>query len=202
MKKLLSLLFVIGLVSSCSSFNRDYEVIDASIDSKPDWTHDVKEIDDYDDISEKYYLFSGESENISKKLCETGARVDADKKLGAYISQFIKNTYAESLQNSGEMMDTYSEEAMAKNVETKVIGSMSVASYWEKRAYLKDLGAMEDKSLFYCYVVKKIDKDLVDKMLKSSVDKFVNGFNNQKAKEKALQALEDIDDSFEDKIKE
>lgn len=198
MKKLIVSTIAILALAACSSFEKDYVVIDAALDDRPDWIVSPKEVNE-DDDSEKYRYFSGENENVNKKLCETGSSVDADKKLAAEISQMIKNTYAESSQSEDDNSDTYAEEALAKNVKVTVSGSQLAGMYWEKRAYSTDLGAMKDQKTFYCYAVSKIEKARLERIIDASIDKFVKSLTGNKAKEKALTALKDAEKEFVEK---
>ena len=190
-----SCLLSIAAISACSSFKRDYEVIDASVKKRPEWVADAAKINKDGDAF-KYRYFSGENENVSKKLCETGARADADKKLAGEIAQMIKNTYAESIQNDEDALSSYAEEAIGKSVKVTVSGSQLVGTYWEKRAYTVDLGAEKDKKVYFCHVVSQIEKTKLERVVDASINQFVRGITGSRAKDKALEALKAAEKEF------
>ncbi len=190
-----SCLLSIAALAACSSFKRDYEVIDASVKKRPEWVADAAKINTYGDAF-KYRYFSGENENASKRLCETGARADADKKLAAEIVQMIKNTYAESLQNEEDAISSYTEEALGKSVKVTVSGSQLVGMYWEKRAYTVDLGAEKDRKTYFCHAVSQIEKTKLERVVDASINNFVKGITGNRAKDKALEALKAAEKEF------
>ncbi|GHU00418.1 hypothetical protein FACS1894186_0910 [Alphaproteobacteria bacterium] len=184
----LTLALPLALLAACSSFNKEYEVIDASAKSFPDWVA-LPEAAATGKDAEKFRYFADHSDNAVQRLCEQGAQARATAKIAAEIAAFITHNYAEATENDGTTPQVYTQEALAKQVQTHVVGSQVAATYWEKRAYLKDKGAAEDKKEYACFAVMRIERSLLDKAVNAGISKFVQGISNAGAKEKALANL-------------
>lgn len=199
MKKLTLAAVTVSMMAltACSSFKKDYEVVDASLSSPPKWIEKPASVDTSKD-AKKYRYFVDEGENAVQRLCEKSAKARADAKIAGEISQFITDTYAESSQAEGEMNEGYSEESLAKQVQAYVVGSQLAGSYWEKRDYQKKKGAADNKKVFHCYAVVRIDKETLAKATDASIKKFMTGVRNEQAKTRALQSLETAKQAFVD----
>ena len=191
MKRMLVLMpVVLSLaVVSCSNKRKvqkdklTYTLADMSTYETPDWVFDDTQIGKGD---KDYKYFIGDSDNVNKVLCKKGASANATEKLVSEISQEIHSTYVSQVGDVNGKIDAKTEANIKHQIQTKLGGVESVASYWEQKNYKKSLGADEDKKVYSCYQVVKIKKSTMKEIadtitnatLKASANYGANNGNN------------------------
>ena len=186
MKKWTMLLLVI-IFSSCSSnkykdekhenLKKDYEVRNSSSKYRPGWIEDAEgwaSENDFKMDSHRYFSFETTPKvgrTIACNLAKAKMRVDIASEISATISQEV-TTWTDgnadidennpSVEDLKEFVDSY----LSERIHGTIIGASIKKTYWEKRFYLKDLGAKSDYSGFTCAVFVKIPK----KSLERSID--------------------------------
>lgn len=206
MKRFISIIALTGLVVSCGSkqvqeekpreFVKDYNVVDASETITPSWIL-APETGDKSSSAADNKFFVNESENINKRLCLRSAEARATSYIASEIAQFIKNSYAEATQGGeSEVVSEYMQEQLASETQSFIVGSSVHKTYWEKRSYKKDLGAVENKVLYNCFALVKISKKNLEKAIENSKAKLLNSIKDPEVKSKTDSILEDVATKF------
>lgn len=207
MKKLLCLSLVATLVVSCGSSKKKpkgeeitektYKLVETSSnhDKRPDWVFDPPSFDK-EKVRKKYRYFVSESEGPNRRLVEKSSQVRATAKIAAEVAQFIKNSYAESVQGGpDDDVSEYMQEQLASETQAFVVGAETAETFWEKRRYLQKMGAEEDATLFKAYTLVKIDKKNVEKMIKAAKKRLIDRIPSE-TKSKTEKALKDVEKAF------
>lgn len=191
------------IVVSCSStpkkevrtFQKQYVVIDAGNASIPDWIdepvtgsgEDVKE-------TKNNQYFVAETNNVaSKRLCIKSAQARATSEIASQIAQVIKNDYTESTQGgTNQGVEEYMNESLANEAMAFLAGAKVVKTYWEERQYKMDLGADRDAKSFTCFALVKMPKNILERAVENSVQKFLGELKDTESKQQAKEALKDV----------
>jgi len=186
MMKAVAVILVMIIFSSCSStkyhdeehenLKKDYEVKNSSSKFRPGWIEDAEGWASENDMKmENHRYFSFETtpkvgRTIACNLAKAKVRVDIAGEISTTINQEItawtegdsgideNNPSVEDLQ---EFVDTY----LSEKIHGSIVGASIKKTYWEKRFYLKDLGAKSDYSGFTCAVFVKIPKKSLDRSM-------------------------------------
>ncbi|HBO59117.1 MAG TPA: hypothetical protein DD624_04325 [Alphaproteobacteria bacterium] len=179
----------VSLLTACAGFKPDYEVKDASEASKPAWTIQSKtaKIDSSSERkTNRYYVSDGMG--ATQRLCLRDAEANAKRKLASEIAQEIAGTFEEVSKSQDDAASTKMKDKLAQNIQVNMHGVVVAEKYWEKRSYLKTLGAEKDYVAYKCDVAVKIKKDaLVDaiEMYKAKTLRTLKG-DEKEAMEKAV----------------
>lgn len=166
MKALLLFLVTLTMIVGCSSrkLERDYKVVDASTQDVPEWVEDLDEwLDDEEDDFEKnrYYIYTTEAKNSRSTACEI-ANARSASSVASEISTFIKQSLAQSKHGdptkTDKKLEEYVQDDLSKEVQAFIVGAQNYKVYWEKRRYMKDLGAKKEWDGFVCTSLVKISK--------------------------------------------
>ena len=212
MKKVKSLPLVVAalsfslLMTSCSSTKKKeprkfakktYKLLDASLPNLPEWFEEPSARGSKKELKNNFYFVS-ESSNRSKRLCLKSAQARATAEVAAEISQFVKNSYAESTQDDAdEGVTEYMEETLGQETQAFVVGARVVKKYWEQRGYSKELGAPKNYETYNCYALVKMTKKQLQKAIKNSTAKLYNHIQDPEVKENTKKVLKDIEKKFE-----
>jgi hypothetical protein len=198
-----TLLLLIIFTVSCSSnperdFDKEFKVVDASSKAIPEWIDEPEEGDKENARKESRYFIS-ESSHSNKRLCNRSAQARATAKIAQEIAQFIKNSYAEATQGSDDTdISQYMQEQLGQEAQSFVVGSKVVQTYWEKRRYLKELGASKNQTKYNCFALVKMKKEDLKKAVELSRKKLLENVKNPETKAKTEKVLEDIGQKFID----
>lgn len=207
MKKLFFFAMISLVATSCGSsakkeevkeervFKKDYDLVDASDKLSPEWIDEPSK-GDASKERKNFRYFVNESANTEKRLCLRSAEARATARIAQEIAQFMKNSYAEATQNGDSEVNEYMQEQLATEAQAFVVGSQVVKTYWEKRSYKEALGAEEDKVEYNCFALVKMPKKTLEKAVKSSVRKLVEGIENPEVKQKTDKALSEVASKF------
>ena len=212
MKKLLSLILLMSLVSCGSTpkieeeieknedreLTKDYVLMNASDKALPTWIK-VPSQGDYAKKRSSNRYFVNEAMNSNKRFCVSTAQKRARTFIAEEIATFIKNSYANAMQGGGdEEVSEYIQEQLAAEAQAFVIGSSVLKSYWEKRNYLKKLGADQNEKKYNCFALVKMSKDNLEHAIKKSRAKLLNNISNPEVKQKTEKALKMVEKKFSD----
>ncbi len=214
MRKLLAMFLVSGLILTlnygCSSkgkdgeereFTKTYIVVDAEYPAIPGWLAEPQawaaREDKADSANYRYFVSTSELA-ASKRLCQKSSEAQATAKIAGEITQFIKNSYAQSLQGAqDEQVTSYMEDTLAQEIQSFLVGVVQHRTYWEERKYTKELGADESKSGFICSALLKVEKETIKKSIERAMKKlFSSSTVNPDSKSKAEEALKDVEKKF------
>lgn len=174
----------------------DFVVQEMSQANLPEWVKEPVKGDDAAEVKKSRYFIS-ESEHPNKRLCLKSAETRATARIASEIAQFMKNTYAEATQGSeDEEVSEYMQEQLAAETQAFVVGSRIHKTYWEKRFYKEEMGAEEDKRVFKCFALVKIDKKQLKKAVDNARKKLIEGVRDPEVKQKTDKILTDISDKF------
>lgn len=207
MKKMIPMLMTLMslvLVSSCASkpkprvIKKMYKVVDFSKNIIPAWVDEpIKGDSEQANKTNRYFI--NESSHKSKRLCMKSAEVRATAKVASEISQFIKNTYGEST-NGGDSADEavteYMQESLAQQTEAFVVGAQVHKTYWEQRAYDKELGATKNYRKYYCFALIKMNKKALAKAVKNATAKLYTSIKDPEVKQNTKKILKDVAEKF------
>ena len=200
MKTTAIILSVLALMAAgCSStrkIKKDYTLVDVSSGEYPEWLTKPSSADE-EKKRRKYRYFVSESSAKNKRLCLRSAQGRATTKIAQEIVQFIKNTYAETIQSEeSEEASKYAQEELVQETQTHVIGAQVFKNYWEKRRYQMELGATSDETKYSCFALVKIKKSALGKAIEHSRKKFLSSIPNPKLKEKLDKATSEVKENF------
>lgn len=209
MKMLLCLSLVAVLTVSCGSSKKKpkgeeitektYKLVETSTnhDKRPDWVFDPPSFNS-EKTRKKFRYFVSESESPNRRLAEKSSQTRATAKIAAEVAQFIKNSYAESVQGGpDEDVSEYMQEQLASETQAFVVGAQALETFWEKRRYLEKMGAEEDKSVYKAYTLVRIKKKDVEKMVKAAKKRLIDRIPSE-TKSKTNKALKDVEKAFSD----
>lgn len=205
MKILMAILLATTFIA-CSSrtLERDYKVVDASAEDIPEWVEDLDEwLDDEEEDFEKnrYYIYTTEAKNSRSTACEI-AKARSAASVAAEISTFIKQSLAQSKHGdptkTNKKLEEYVQDDLAKEVQAFVVGAQNYKEYWEKRRFMKDLGARKEWDGFVCTSLVKISKTNLKKAFQRS-EKALTAKADIKAKEQVQKIMQEAAKAY-DKI--
>ena len=213
MKKLTMLIMVLSVVFNfgCSSkgkdgeereFKKSYAVTEAQYSAIPGWINEPQSWAERNDKKDhkKYRYFVSSSDLMSKRrLCMKSAEAQATAKIAGEITQFIKNTYAQSVQGDEDQdVTAYMEDTLAQEIQSFIVGARQHRTYWEHRAYKEELGAVDSKRGYICSALLKINRKTVKKAIDRAMKKlFSNQSANPESKQKVQDALKDVSKKFD-----
>jgi hypothetical protein len=190
---LMSLLMVFLVACSGRKFEKDYKVVDASSKEIPEWIEEPNEWaededeDDYESYS--YYVYETEPKNSRTLSCDV-AKARASEKIASEISSFIQSEFAQTMESdqSDDMSEIseYIQSNLAKDVKSTIVGAKIQKTYWEKRKYLKELGAKKDQTRYVCAALIKVS----DANLKKSFERAHKILNKKAKGEKAKKQMD------------
>jgi hypothetical protein len=173
----------------------DYVLVDASQGERPGWILNPHVSDDSNKRA-KYRYFVSEANRNQKRLCTKSAVARANARIAGEITQFIKNTYSESVQGTDDDVSEYMQEQLTQEIQSFVVGAETSRTYWEKRRYKKELGAMANKDTYACYALVKMKKENLSEMIKMARKKILRSIDAPEVKAKTEKAIKNVEDKF------
>lgn len=168
MKTLLTILFLTAVTSGCAGFKPDYVVRDASENSRPSWIVQ-KNAHKSDDSGNKknYRYYVGDAENPDQNLCLNLAESRATQKVASEISQEIMSKFKETARSKDDESTRSVKNELERNIQVNLHGVSVTGKYWEKRQYLKEMGAEKDKTGYKCDVAVRISNAVLAEALEA-----------------------------------
>lgn len=193
------------ILSGCSrKFQRDYEVIDASSKDIPEWLEKAPEkwAEDEDEEEFKksrYYSYTSEAKTNRDIACKI-AEVKTREKVASEISVFIKNSFASATEGDpnakDEKLDEYVSDELVQEVQNQFVGSRVLATYWEKRKFMKEMGAKNDWAGYTCSALVRIPKDQLKKAFSRANKVLSAKAKSTKTKDTVNKAVEKAQDEY------
>ncbi len=191
MNKILYIIPSFLALVACSSFEPDYVIREASNNSKPTWTaqENAHKSDDSSN-KEDYRYFNAEAQNPSQRLCLKSAEVRASQKIASEVAQQIMSKYNEASRSQNDDTTTAIEERLEQHIKANLHGVTTQRTYWEKRQYLEEMGAQEDKVAYKCDAVVKISNESLASLVNAYKKQSINGLEKsyQQNMQNALEA--------------
>jgi hypothetical protein len=178
------------VLAACGGIKRDYDVIDMSSSSRPDWL-DSEYIAELNAKGDGYKYYVGENDNAAsaatKGLCRSAAEAKARYDLAAAIETTVKNAYSE-IESSGEQLAVKSSSDLdrALIVDRAVSGAEKYKDYWEQRGHKKEKGAAKDYKSYHCMTLVRISNDTYADVIRNASDKMIDSFKSPDAEPRAV----------------
>ncbi len=219
MKHLLTLSLVGAFLYSCSSsktlkdvdnsetIKKDYEVRDASSTIRPAWIQDsvVWAEENKKDIS-KYRYFSYETEpKVNRGFACDAAKANVKSDIAGEITTFIDKSLATSQEGEASIDENnpevkalreFVENTLAEKVQGLIIGAQIRKTYWEKRKYLKRLGAARDFTGYTCAVLIRMPKERIQAALDKASKIIEDKVEDPATKENVKNALKNAEENM------
>lgn len=197
MKNALIILSLFTLITSCSSrkLKKEYTVVDSSHIEVPEWISDYEDfMEDMDTKKNRFYKFETDPKNNREIACKV-AKAEAASHVAGEIQTKIKDVLTKSTEGDasemGGKLDEYVSNTLTMDIESRLSGLKIIKTYWEKRSYKQDLGAMKDYRAYSCSVLIKISKKNIKRAISKSEEKILKMIPN-KAKENVQKRLMEI----------
>jgi len=184
------------MVSSCSSrkLQKEYKVVDSNFEDVPEWIADYKDwLGDQDQEKNKFYKFETDPKNDREMACKI-AKAQASSHVAGEVKVKIKENLTQAIEGDSSDFETKLQEYVSNNlsmdIEANLSGLEVLNSYWEKRAYKKELGADKDYKAWSCTVLLKISKENLMKSIEDSKKKMLKLAQTNAAKETVNKLVE------------
>ncbi len=206
-----------GLIASCSStkkedvpkdqdnsetIKKDYDVVDASSNSRPGWIEDpiVWAGDKYKDAEKfRYFAFETSPKNDREMACslaKTNLRVDVASEISTFIDKTLGASKEGNASSSDEKLKEFVEETLTEKVHGFINGASIIKTYWEKRKYQVKKGAQRDFTGYTCAALIKMENGLLKDAINRAVNAVVEKAQTNNDKEKVKKALDNLDEKF------
>jgi len=212
------LLALLVAVSACSSkrkvkevdntdtIKRDYEVRDASSNFRPAWIEDAEVWAEQEEKEKDSRWFAFETEpKVNREIACNLAKANARADVAAEITTFIQKTLAASTEGAAAIdpanpktqpMRDYVSNTLAERVQSLVHGAAVTKTYWEKRQFMKNMGAKKDHVGFTCAVLVRMNKKQLAEAIQKAAEEVVNKAEDATVKENVKKALDQVDEDF------
>lgn len=195
MNKKLSLLILAACLGACQSNRKiDYIITDSSSAKKPVWVENVRKFESKkENESEKYKYFRAESTSINKRLCEKSALDNTNIAIAGELDTEINDLYTGYTNVSGEntLLNDDKKEEIKVSIRNNLSGVEPRESYWEKRKYTEELGATEEKVVYHCYQLSRVDRKTHNKLISEAINRNLRKIKNSEEREKAKEVVKE-----------
>lgn len=172
MKKTLYIAPLFALTVACAGFKPSYKIVDASENSRPNWlVYQNAYKSDKKPDEKKFRYFLNDAENLDQNLCVNLAETRATQRVASEISQEIMQKFKEQASSDDATALRNVKNTLEKNIQVNLHGVKVTGQYWEKRQYLQDMGAKEDKEAYHCHVAVSIPVSELTSALNAYKDK-------------------------------
>jgi hypothetical protein len=190
-----------------STIKKDFEVRDASSNTRPGWIEDAEIWASSNEKSSKTFrYFSYETEpKINRGMACSLAKANAKADIAGEIATFIDKSIASSQEGKASIDENNPQiqslrEFVSNNLTQKtqslIHGAAIVKTYWEKRKYLKNKGAVKDYTGFTCAVFLRMKSDRLENAVEKAANFVVQKADDPETKENVRKALKDVADNF------
>ncbi len=195
MNKKVSLILVLACLGACQSNKKiDYIITDSSPDKKPVWVDNVRKFEKKkENEPEKYKYFKAEATSINKRLCEKSAIDNTNIAIAGELNTEVNDLYTGYTNVAGEntLLNDDKTEEIRVVIKNNLSGVEPRESYWEKRKYTTELGAEEEKVVYYCYQLSRVNRKTHDKLISEAINKNLEKIKNGEEKEKAKEVIKE-----------
>jgi hypothetical protein len=219
MMKLLSVLLVLSLGVACSSkrkvkdidnsetISRDYQVRDASSTIRPGWIEDPEIWAQQENMNtDKFRYFSFETEpKVNREIACNLAKANVRADIAGEITTFIQKSLASSTEGSAAIdannprtqpMREFVSNTLAERVQSLINGAAVIKTYWEKRNYMKKMGAKKDYIGFTCATLVRMEDSRLKAAIEKASEDLVKKADDPETKENVKKALENLGEDF------
>lgn len=186
---------------------KDYYVTDTSSASRPGWISNPEGwAKSRGKNVKKFRFFSFETDPKSSRsiACQIAkANVRAD--IAAEITTFIDKSLGSSQEGNADIDENnpiptgvrnYIENTLVEKVQSLVHGAAVVQTYWEKRRYKKDLGAVKDFTAFTCAAFVRMSSERLSNAVEKAANFVASSIEDKSVKSKVENALKNANENF------
>ena len=167
-----------------------------------DWINNPTEWAKDNDSAEfkdfRYFVYDTEPK-VSRGIACQLANAKAASAVAGEITQFVKDSFGQSVQGDPTSNDTaleeYVENTLVQEIQSFVVGAQVFKTYWEKRSYKVEMGAPENKTAYTCAVLIKMSKKNIAKALERAQNLLEKNAKKE-TKENVRGALKDAAEKF------
>lgn len=114
-----------------------------------------------------YRYYVSDAENPDQNLCLNLAESRATQKVASEISQEIMSKFKETARSKDDESTRSVKNELERNIQVNLHGVSVTGKYWEKRQYLKEMGAEKDKTGYKCDVAVRISNAVLAEALEA-----------------------------------
>lgn len=221
MKSFVLTLLAFGLLAGCASrkdnreleerenksIKRDYLVTDASSSLRPGWIEDASLWSrNHNKDMKKYSFFSFETEpkvgrSISCNLAKASARADIASEIATFIdkqlgtSQEGSASIDENNPNVKALRD-FVENTLAEKIQALIHGARVSKTYWEKRKYKQELGAVKNFTAYTCAAFIRMPNKRLMRAINEAANHVVKQVDDPETKANVKNALKNAKEDF------
>jgi F0F1-type ATP synthase alpha subunit len=190
------------------NLKRDYEVREASSSTRPGWLEDAEVWAKQNNLNiEKYRFFSFETTpKVDRTMACSMARQQAKSQIAGEVTSFIEETLMTYREGEATIdmnnptntpLKEFVENSLGEKIAAQLQGVQMAKTYWEKRFYLKDLGAVKDFQGFTCAILLRMEDSQLKNLIQRASEEVQKEANkNSDLKSKVTDALENLEESF------
>ncbi|MBY0516618.1 MAG: hypothetical protein K2P81_06915 [Bacteriovoracaceae bacterium] len=193
-------------VDNTETIKKDFEVRDASSNFRPAWIEDAEVWSEQEKKDDNWRWFAFETEpKVNREIACNLAKANARADIAGEITTFIQKTLAESTEGQAAIdpsnpktqpLRDYVSNTLAERVQSLIHGSAVTKTYWEKRQFVKEMGAKKDYIGFTCAVLVRMDKKVLKDAIDKASEEVVNKAADPEVKENVKKALDKVDEDF------
>jgi hypothetical protein len=194
-------------VDNSDSIKRDYEIRDASSNTRPGWISDPHEWAKENSMDiEKFRFFSFETtpkvdREVACSLAKSNVRADIASEISTYIEKNLgssKEGAASIDENNpqGQALREFIEVTLAEKTQAMLNGASIVKTYWEKRQYLQNKGAKRDFIGMTCAVLIRIEESTLKNAIEKASNALVDKVDDPSTKANVKEALKNVAENF------
>ncbi len=184
-------------------FHKTFKLLNAKTKLEPSWLNDpqgwAKKYDKKDSKKMRYFAYNTEVKKRRGIACQL-AKAKASAAIASEITQFIKQSFGQSVQgdptDNDDALEEYVESTLAQEVQSFIVGARIHRTYWEHRAYREELGADDNFTGYTCSALVKMHKKNLKKAIKRAQKKLEDSTDNPETKQNVRKALKDADEKF------
>jgi len=190
-----------------STIKRDFEVRDASSNTRPGWIEDAEiwaSSNEKNAGSFRYFSFETEPK-VNRNMACSLAKANAKADIAGEIVTFIDKSIASSVEGKASINENdpniqglreFVSNNLTQKTQSLIYGASIVKTYWEKRKYLKDKGAKRDFTGFTCAVFVRMKKDRLENAVDKAANFVVQKTDDPETKDNVRKALKDAASNF------
>ena len=194
-------------VDNSATIKKDYEVRDASSNTRPGWIEQAEEWAAQNNLNvTDSRSFSFETEpNVNREIACNLAKANARADIAGQITTFISKTLGSSDQGSATIdennpdiqgLRSYTENTLAEKIQAILVGASVEKTYWEKRQYQVKLGAKKDFTGFTCASLVGVKKEFLRKAIEQVQRDLEKKTDDPEAKASVKSAIEKANEEF------
>jgi hypothetical protein len=189
------------------NIEREYKVTNASSKVRPGWVEDAELwASKYGKDVKKNRYFSFESTaKVDREIACNVAEAKVKASIAGEITSFIEKVLGSSKEGQASIdennpetksMSEFVETTLAQKTMAMIHGAATIKTYWEKRKFLKELGAKKDYVGYTCAVLVRMDSENLKQAVQKAAELVEKNAEQKEVKDNVKQALKNVDDNF------